>query len=125
MTAAAINESPLIAHAREEMQRAGLFDSDADYGGAAGGCVMALIKVFAEQRHSGMSAMLVRDLFHRLAAFEVLTPITADPSEWIDRSEMSGEPFWQNRRNSRAFSRDGGTTWWEIDEAGNKVNPKG
>lgn len=108
--------SNLTEHARYELSRAGLFDADADYGGAHANAVMELIETFAAQGHSGMSASMVIQLFHDLAQYKPLGPITSDPSEWVNVSDISGEPLWQNRRRSTSFSRDGGATWYDIED---------
>jgi len=107
----------LKEHATIELEKAGLFDKDSDYDGMIGASVIDLIKVFSEQRHSGMSASMVRELFYKLSNFDNLTPITNDPEEWMDRTEMSGKPFWQCRRNSAMFSEDGGKTYWHVDDS--------
>jgi len=107
----------LVDHAKMELTKAGLFDKDSDYNGAIGKAVMDLCACFAEQGHSGFSAEMTRDLFNRVSQFKNLTPITNDPSEWDDVSEMSGYPFWQNKRNSCLFSKDGGKTWYDIDRS--------
>lgn len=103
--------SKLAGHARYELRRAGLFDDDSDYGGMLGDAVLALIRVFAAQGHSGMSASLTRQLFAILSDFKPLMPITSDPEEWIDHSAISERPLWQNKRDSTIFSCDGGKTW--------------
>ena len=109
--------SNLVRHAEYELQRAGLFDKDADYGGEIAPHVLNLIKEFSEGEHSGGSAYLTIDLFTRLAKFKTLTPITSDPSEWMNVSEASGgHPMWQNTRMSSCFSQDGGKTYYDIDE---------
>ena len=96
--------------ARVELKRAGLFDRDSVYEGAIGDAVMELLRVFARQGHSGASAYLTADLFVRLVRGEVLTPLTSDPAEW--REVADG--VWQNTRDSRAFSNNGGATWNTI-----------
>lgn len=106
----------LMEHAKREMSLAGLYDDGMPYGqGELADSVMELMEVFARQGHSEGSAMMVRDLFHELSAFKPLTPISTSPNEWIDVSEMSGRPMWQNMRDSSCFSRDGGKTWYDID----------
>lgn len=109
--------SNLIEHARAEMSRAGLFDSDADYGGAHAKAVMELVETFDRQGHSGMSAAMTLGLFHELAQFKPIGPITSDPAEWMNVSEASGFELWQNRRRGTSFSRDGGQTWYDIEDA--------
>ena len=94
----------LKAHAEEELRRAGLFDKDSDYDGMLAEAVMELMEVFADQGHSGFSAMLTLDLFNRLGQYQTLTPITGDITEWNDVScySTSGPPLWQNRRRLKA-----------------------
>lgn len=64
--------SRLRIHAREQLKKAGLYDLDSDYDGMLGKDTEALIDVFASQGHSGMSAMMVRELFYKLSNFEEL-----------------------------------------------------
>lgn len=105
----------LVEHAERELRLAGLFDKDSDYGGMLGGAALELIKVFASQGHSGFSAGMTRDLFALLSNFKTLTPITSNPEEWTDVSEMSGGPMWQSKRCPSVFSKDGGATWYDLD----------
>ena len=67
--------SNLVKHAEFELKKAGLFDKDSDYDGQLGEATLELIKVFADQGHSGMSANMVRELFRKLSSFEPLTPL--------------------------------------------------
>lgn len=97
----------LVPHARRELERAGLFREDSDYSGMLGDAVLDLVRVFAAQGHSGFSAHMAIDLFRRVASYDVLTPLTSDPSEWNE----VGTDVWQNRRKSSCFSSDGGKTW--------------
>jgi len=55
----------LMEHAKKELELAGLFAKDSDYGGMLGDAVLELIEKFAEQGHSGASAGMVSDLFGR------------------------------------------------------------
>jgi hypothetical protein len=116
-------ESYLVSHARRELQLAGLFHKDSDYDGMLGKAVLDIIKIFANQGHSGMSAHYALDLVNRLGNFEVLMPLTDNPSEWmfIDESN-SVKPCWQSRRQSNCFSEDGGKTYYNIDEKGRPLH---
>ena len=102
----------LLEHAKTEMQRAGLYDKDADYGGAIAKYVEDLMKVFSEQAHSGFSAMYTLSIFDKVARFQALTPITNSSEEWLE----VGDGLWQNRRVGSCFSEDGGKTYHNIDE---------
>lgn len=111
--------SNLEKHAEYELKRAGLFDEDSDYGGMLGHSTMKLIKYFAEEGHSGMSASMQIALFRKLAAFKPLTPLTNNPDEWMEVSEYAGpeqKGLWQNKRSSDCFSTDGGKTYYSVDD---------
>lgn len=64
--------SRLVEHAEKELKKAGLFDKDSDYDGMLGDAVLELITTFAKQGHSGFSAQMTRELFHKLSNFEEL-----------------------------------------------------
>ena len=101
-------DSNLAKHAWDELVRVGAFTADTDfYGGMTGRAVMDLVDVFVEQGHSGMSGSLVADAFHRLVMFKPLGPLTDDPDEW----QEVADGLWQSRRQSGAFSSDGGETY--------------
>lgn len=105
----------IAKHAWDELNRAGMFDADSDYGGMLGGAVMELVTVFAGQNHSGASAWLAADLFRRLIALEPLSDLTDDPTEWHEVADG----LWQSRRDSAAFSHDGGKTYHNVDDPQN------
>jgi hypothetical protein len=110
--------SNLTEHAQKELELAGMFDEDSDYDGAAGKAVMELVETFSAQGHSGMSAGLVLALFDKVARFQPLAPISSDPEEWnYIADEIDGQSIYQNRRRSTTFSRDGGKTWYDIDDS--------
>ena len=104
-----------IEFAQSELERAGMFDKDADYGGTLAKAVMDLIEVFATQGHTGMTAPLTIHLFSKLAMQEPITPLSYAEDEWVDRSDVSGYPLWQNVRDSRIFSQDLGKTYWSVE----------
>jgi len=88
--------SNLTEYAKYELELAGLFDKDSDYNGMIADAVMELIKVFANQGHSGLSADITIDLFNKLARYENLIPLTFKDDEWIAGS-------YQNKRNPAVF----------------------
>lgn len=114
-----VNEG-LADYARRELEIAGLFDEDSDYEGMIGEAVMSLVELFASQGHSGCSADITRSIFDRLASYKPLTELTDDPSEWTEIAEeiAVGEKckLYQSTRSPTCFSRDGGKTYWNIDE---------
>lgn len=102
----------LVEHARRELELCG--QTAEDPGHAAS--VVAAVAAFASYGHSGGSAELAVEQLHRLLRQEALSPLTDDPAEWEDRTEMSGTPWWQNVRDGRAHSHDGGRTYWLVDD---------
>ena len=99
--------SNLIDHARRELELIGAFDKDGVYGGMVGDAVLELISAFAKQGHSGASAALVSDIFHRVARYEPLSPLTGDDSEWTKLDSAFGSNLEQNSRCSSVFREDG------------------
>jgi hypothetical protein len=100
-------ESNLVAHARRELELIGEEPDVIDW-------YCRTVREFASYGHSGGSASVTIPVLNKLLQYEPLTPLTADPAEWTDRSEMSGYPLWQNARDSRAMSEDGGATYWLV-----------
>lgn len=121
-----INESALVDHAERELKLAGMIgdsnesdDIDAKYNNLVAKAVLELMKKFSEQGHSGFSASMVREIFNKLTNWETLTPITSNPDEWMNCSELTGPEdsgMWQNRRNPAVFSKDGGKTWYNVND---------
>jgi hypothetical protein len=110
----------LVEFAERELRAAGLFDKDSDYGGGLGESVLELVRVFAAQGHSGMSAQMTVSLFSRVAAYRPLTPLK-NPTvsgEYlvVDERMTAGGSVWQSTRKSSVFSNDGGKTWYDIDK---------
>lgn len=110
--------SNLVKHAESELKLAGLFDKDSDYEGMVGKAVLELVKTFSRQGHSGFSARYVLEVFNVVANYKPLTPIGSTKDEWMDVAEMTadGKGMWQNKRRGTTFSRDGGKTWYDIDD---------
>ena len=103
--------SNLVAHARFELEHLGE-DPDTIRG------LLRVIQAFADMGHSGGSASIAIPMINDLLQYRPLGPITDDPAEWneISREMSGGEDLWQNRRDSRAFSHDGGRTYYLVDD---------
>jgi|SRR5579863_2061935 len=101
--------SNLEAHAKKEMEIAGLFDKDSDYGGMLADAVMKMIKVFGDEGHSGFSANMAINIFEKVARFEPLTPLKGTDDEWM---EIGPDEF-QNIRCSHVFKKNGAA--YDID----------
>lgn len=104
--------SNLVDHARRELELIGEEDWIVD-------SIVRMVEVFASMGHSGGSAYVTRDILCRLLAFEPLAELTDDPGEWEQHPPERWDnesPIWQNRRDSKAFSHDGGKTYWTLEE---------
>jgi len=99
----------LVEHARRELT---LFGEDPETIDA----IVSVVQAFADTGSSGGSAPYIIAYLEKLLRFEPLTPLTSDPAEWIDRSDISGYPIWQSSRDGRAMSEDGGKTYWLVNE---------
>ena len=107
----------LEQYAEEEMRRAGLYDSDSDYGGMIPEAVMAMVRAHSAGGHSGGSHALTMSIFNRVVNFRPLTPLTSSPDEWGEVQPG----VWQSRRCPSVFSHDGGKTYYDLDERQNKL----
>jgi len=114
--------SNLLKHAERELKLIG-YDGTDEYNNMAKDAILELINTFAKQGHSGFSANYVSNIFHKLANYEVLSPLTGNDDEWNDVSDMSGEMMFQNNRDSRVFKNKNGVffinaiVWNESDES--------
>lgn len=102
----------LVEYAQNELDRIGLTaDSEDEMNRMMRAHILHMVNEFAEEGHSGFSASYALSILQKVLAFEPLTPLTGDDSEWIDRAEMSGEPHWQNKRCSRVFKEADGSCY--------------
>lgn len=101
----------LVEHAKRELDQCGQAAEDPAYAAS----IVAAVAAFMSYGHSGGSAEVGIDQLHNLLRRRTLSPLTSDPGEWEDRSEMSGVPLWQNRRDPAAMSTDAGRTWYFVD----------
>ena len=100
----------------EELKLAGFFDEDSDYDGDIGRNVEQLLKVFRDQENSGFSAARTAEVFTTLADGGVLIPLKGTPDEWMDVSEYSGKPTFQNKRCTHVFAKtENGDDAYDID----------
>ena len=76
-----------------------------------------MLEVFSKASNSGFSAELTLELFNRLVKWKALTPLTTDPSEWVDISEMNGKKLYQSNREYSCFSEDL-ETYYDVDNMG-------
>lgn len=109
----------LVEHARRELELIGEEPGVIDW-------YVKVIQAFADFGHSGGSASVTIPVLNKLLQFKNLSALTDDPDEWTHiQGEMWPEPggIYQNRRDSEAFSKDGGKTYYLLSEGGNDQNP--
>ena len=93
----------MLEFAKEELDRAGLYRKDSDYGGMIGEAVEELFEVFCRQGHSGFSASLVSAVFKKLVEGKPLSPLQGTPDEWME--VVDG--LFQNKRMASVFAEGG------------------
>ena len=74
----------LLSYAEDELNRIGLTDED-EYNGMMRKHILQMVKVFADEGHSGFSAPYAISILTKLFAFKPLTPLTGEDDEWALR----------------------------------------
>jgi hypothetical protein len=95
-------DSPLVEHVAKEIGRV---DRDVVLN-----CVN-IARVFSIEGHSGGSASIVIPWIQKALSWDVVAPLTGEADEWMDVSELSGRPLWQNRRCGRVFKEEDGSCY--------------
>ena len=106
-------DSNLVSYAKRELEIAGYFGEDSDYGGMLGNAVLELMRTFSKQGHSGMSAAITRELFNTVSQFKPLGDFYPTIKDSMD---VDGKGLLQSTRKSSVFSKDGGKTWYDLDD---------
>ncbi len=113
-------DSNLVKHARHELA---LIGEDAE----VINWYIRVIREYSSFGHSGGSHMAILPVLTKLLDFKPLMPLTNDPREWMRHGEdVWGEPggVWQNVRDGRKFSKDGGLTYTCNDDPKNEYGKK-
>ena len=118
-----VPESNLIRHANRELDILGypaeniaiVDDLESEWDQMMRASLLEIVTKFAGQGHSGGSAFQMLAMLKRLLAYQPLSPLTDDPAEW-NEVELGPTPSWQSQRHSAAFSKDGGKTYYILDE---------
>lgn len=98
--------------------------SDEKYVQRIGNCVYEICKLFAEQGHSGLSANITLQLLDELLIkSNTLSPLTNNPDEWMDVTEMSGYKLHQSKRKFSCFSDDGLNTYYDTNDENRELIP--
>lgn len=82
--------------AKLNLEMAGLFDKNSDYGGMLGEAVLRLVNTHFNERHSGNSHEMVLDIFSKVARGHALTAKFWDHKKAeLDKFAMEnmGEPW--------------------------------
>lgn len=107
-------EQRLIQHARVELSK--FVDEDANFIES----IINTVKAFSSYRgHSGASAEIAIHMVTALLKGENLLPLTNDEDEWTFHAGATygvDYDMWQNKRNSKAMSHDGGKTYFLVNE---------
>jgi hypothetical protein len=105
-------------HAMMEFRAAGWVDENGNYIDEMQEMickhVLALLKVFDGEGHSGSSAPYAINLFSKLAKFDPVVPLTGEDWEWNEVSERMGSKCWQNKRCGKVFKDEDGRAY-DID----------
>ena len=107
--------SKLEDHARHELELLGEEPDVIEW-------FLTVIRSFETAGHSGASAAIAIPMLTELLQFKNLKPLSDNPDEWIHITEdIAGQPdLWQNKRNSAAFSHDGGRTYYLVSDGGDQ-----
>lgn len=100
----------MVEHARRELEIIGE-EPDVIEG------YLKVIQAFADMGHSGGSAMVAIPVIGILLNQENLSALTDYPDDWHyhDQSVWGAQGgIWQSKRNSKAFSQDGGKTYYLL-----------
>lgn len=104
-------DSPHVKHAARELELLGQTAEDPGYAHS----IILAVAALHSYGHSGGSMLTAIAALKALLDGRALVPLTDDPAEWIDRSEVSGYSLWQNNRDTTAFSQDAGKTHWTLE----------
>ena len=113
-----LDESPTVGHARRELEMIGEDPDIIEW-------YCDTIRAFMSYGHSGGSFMATLPVLNTLLRKENLSALTDDPDEWYHHeAEMwDGKTgIWQNKRNSKMFSRDNGKTFFDVENPSKPVN---
>lgn len=109
--------SNMVDHAKRELELIGEDDTTVEG-------YLNVIQAFANMGHSGGSASIAIPVLNQLLQQKNLSPLTDNPNEWMFVAEDvwgTEGGVWQNRRNSEAFSNDGGKTYYLLSEGANDL----
>lgn len=95
--------SGLERHAQRELELAFREGNGDPFDAAVIRDVMSLVRLTAQQDHSGGSIGIVLSLFSRVSGYGLLTPLTGEDDEWMEVSDG----IFQNIRCGHVFKENG------------------
>lgn len=98
----------LLEYAKSELERV-----DLEYDGMIKEAALEIVKVFAEQGHSGGSAAITLAVTEKLLRYQPLTPLTGEDDEWTEIAETDGVKLFQSKRCPSVFKN--AERAWDID----------
>lgn len=114
-----------LDHARRELELCGQLESDPEFGMS----LLAAIAGFSTYPgHSGGSHYAAVEMLTDLLNMRNLSPLTNNPDEWFKHTPDTWDGVnhvWQNKRNSEAFSTDGGLTYTLLSEPKSDLDANG
>jgi hypothetical protein len=98
----------LIEYAKRELDVIGMTeDSSDEMNVMMRKHILHMVKEFADEGHSGMSASYALSILKSLLAYEPLSPLTGADDEWMEVDDG----YWQNKRASNVFKDKDGAYW--------------
>ena len=126
--------SNMVEHAKRELDlilNNCRTEEDRKYQQLANDDILEIVKLFAEQGHSGISANYTIGVLEKLLRQSFVTPLTGEDDEWneirtgVFRNKRESAIFKQAGRFNgqayylygKAFSDDGGETWYTSQKS--------
>lgn len=93
--------------ANSEMEKAGLSKSQRDF-------YNEIVSSFLSFDHGNETAQTRIHMIAALINRQAITPLTDNADDWVNISDTTNGQgnLWRSKRDSRAFSHDGGTTYF-------------
>jgi hypothetical protein len=109
-------ESNLLTHARRELAALrGPNPEPDEMQDEMDKCVLDVVRIFADQGHSGSSAAYAIGCIEKVLRFEPITPLAGTDDEWVEVAEEDGKPLFQNARCGRVFKVGADGEAYDLD----------
>ena len=107
----------LVEFAKQELDLIGMIEnSPEEMNRCMRDDILDIVQKFADQGHSGFSASYALSVLKKLLAYEPLSPLTGEESEWNDTSAYTdgSRILFQNKRCSHVFKEVNAETGTEY-----------